>query len=226
MGPTAGPAPSVQAGRMEPPSPKRQRQGGAAASPSHDGGSGAGPGPSSPVPTAAAQQGAAPAGLLDVLALLLCHEALRRLDRVWTLRPRLRLTCRGARLAVDAAVRSLDLREAATKGPMPDTRLPGLRAFVARLRGLQELCADADAPSLTRVVGQVVAAGGVADGVRTVRLSVAAPGSISPGLSTMLRGAFPGLQVRWPAPGGCCWGQRCGCTLARGSATAAGGGPR
>ena len=49
--------------------------------------------------------------------------------------------------------------------------------------------------------GQVVAAGGgVADGVRSVQLvNEAAEESIGPWLPTLLRGAFPGLQVR-PAP--------------------------
>jgi hypothetical protein len=177
---------------MEPPSPKRQRQGGAAASPGHDGGSGAGPGPSFPAPTAAVQQGAAPAGLLDVLALLLSREALELADR-----RALRLTCRGARLAVDAAVRSLDLRKSAGLRSMPAARLPGLRAFVARLHGLQELLADAAAPSLNRVVVQVVAAGGgVASRLRKVRLCLASKCTVGPRQSEMLRDAFPGLEVR------------------------------
>jgi hypothetical protein len=184
---------------MAPPSPKRQRhrEAAKAAGAGSDDGSGAGPSPS-PLALAEAQE-AAPAGLLDALGPLLSRDLLDG-----GVRRALRLACRGARLAVDAALRLLDLREADAGGPVPQDRMPGLRAFVARLQGLQELRADAATPSLTRAVGLVVAAkGGVAAGVHSVRLSTAAGGTIGPAQSEVLRGAFPGLQVRRDLGEGC-----------------------
>jgi hypothetical protein len=152
--------------------------------------SGAGPGPSSLA--LASRRRAKPAGLLDALGPLLSRDLLDG-----GVRRALRLACRGAGPYVDAALRSLDLREAVTGGPVPEDRMPGLRAFVARPAGLQELRADADTPSLTQAVGLVVAAGrGRAAGVRSVRLSTAVDGTIGPAQSEVLCGAFPCLQVR------------------------------
>jgi hypothetical protein len=175
----------------------RLRQGKAASTGPGDG-SGAGPGPSS-LALAATRRRAKPAGLLDALDPLLSRG---QLDI--GVRRALRLACREARLAVEAALRLLDLREAATGGPVPDAVLPGLGAFVARSVGLQELRADAAIPSLTRAVGLVVAArrGGAA-GVRSVRLSTAVGGTLGPAQSEMLCSAFPGLQVRRDLVEGC-----------------------
>ncbi len=176
---------------------ERLRQGKAAGAGPGDG-SGAGPGPSS-LALAATRRRAKPAGLLDALGPLLSRG---QLDI--GVRRALRLACRGAGPYVDAALRSLDLREAATGGPVPDALLPGLGAFVARSVGLQELRADAATPSLTRAVGLVVAAGrGRAAGVRSVRLSTAVDGTIGPAQSEVLRSAFPGLQVRRDLSDGC-----------------------
>ncbi len=163
---------------MAPARPRRQHHSGAAGAGRGDDGSSAGPGPSS------SWEG--PAGLHGVLVPLLdpllrwgalCRDGLRAL----------RAATPAARDKVDATIRSLDLR-----GVYGEQVLQGQGAFVARLQGLQELRADAATLSLTRVV----AGRSGAAGVRSVHLSVAADGSVDPGLCEMLRSAFHGLQVR------------------------------
>jgi hypothetical protein len=165
---------------MEPQHPQHSQD---ASSMSEDG---AGPGPSS----LAAMQGAAePTGLLDALQPLLGSEALERAER-----RALRQACRAARLAVDAAVRSLDLRQHAGSG---GDLLPGLRRFLERLRGLRAL--QVDGTLLMEALGHVGVAEGVGERLRSVTVSFTAPFcSIGPSLSMLLRAACPYLEVSPP----------------------------
>jgi hypothetical protein len=165
-------------GAMEPQHPQHNQ---GASSMSEDG---AGPGPSS----LAAMQGAAePTGLLDALQPLLAWAPLGRAER-----RALRQACRAARLAVDAAVRSLDLRQ--HPGGSGGNPMPELRRLLERMRGLRGL--KTEAQHALEVLGRVGVVEGAGERLRSVTVSfTAAPCSIGPGLSMLLRAACPNLEV-------------------------------
>jgi hypothetical protein len=110
--------------RAMPPRKRRQRAGGG---PGVSGDDGAGPGPSSRV-----------AGLLDVLDAVLAHGRLDGDDHRL-----LRQLCGQARLAVDGAIRTLDVTGGQDRA--------SLRRFIAKLSGLHELEATWDAAVLSQV---------------------------------------------------------------------------
>jgi hypothetical protein len=131
---------------------------------------------------------AEPTGPLDALQPLLGSGVLG-----WADRRALRQDCRSARLAIDAAVRSLDLRRSAG-GFAARERLPELRRFLERLRGLRELQVDGD--RAVEVLGRVGLVEGAGERLRWVIVSfTAAPCSIGPSLSMLLRAACPNLEV-------------------------------
>jgi hypothetical protein len=173
------------AGAMAPPRPECCRR--AASSASREGG--AGPGPSS----LAAMRGAAaePASLLDALDPLLGSGALGLEER-----RALRQACRAARLAVDAAVRSLDLYKAFDAGLIGPSGVLGLQRFMAQLQGLRDLRSHAAA--LPPLLALLVEAGGsgVAAGLRTVHLRLGPGGKVRRELAQALHDACPGLEVR------------------------------
>jgi hypothetical protein len=171
---------------MDPPRPKGQP--GASGASSEDG---AGPGPSSQ----AAMRGAAakPASLLDALDPLLGSGALGLEER-----RALRQACCATRLAVDGALCCLDL-QALRKAMVlaPHDRLPELRRFMARMRGLRELRAPASAlPMYLGFLETGGAGGGVAAGLRKVHLRLRAGGKVGRELSQALHDACPRLKVR------------------------------
>jgi hypothetical protein len=159
--------------------PPRKRRQLADGDPGDSGDEGAGPGPSSRV-----------AGLLDVLDAVLAHGRLVRAD----LRL-LRWLCGRARLAVDGAIRKLNLKRGQD---VQDEDGPGrgrsLRGLVAKLTGLHELVAAWDAALLSQVA--VARSGmGTCAPLRRLALQLPGPCTLGPDFGIMLA-AFPGLEVR------------------------------
>ncbi len=136
---------------------------------------------------------AKPASLLDALDPLFGSRALGQEER-----RALRQACCAARLAVNAAVTSLDLRKAMGAGLSFAYRLPELQRFMARMRGLRELRAHAAAFPMYLGLLETWGAGGsgVAAGLRTVHLWLHAGGKVGRELSQALRDACPRLEVR------------------------------
>jgi hypothetical protein len=155
--------------RTMPPRKRRQRADGDPGGASGDGG--AGPGPSSRV-----------AGLLDALDAVLAHGRIER----GSIRA-IRRLCSGARLAVDGAIRTLDLKLGAQDRA-------ALRRFVAKLSGLRELEATWDAAVLSQVIA---ARSGMGTCAPLRRMALHLPDQcthLDADLGAMLA-AFPGLQV-------------------------------